>query len=203
MDRPRIVVLSDQALFRQGLEELLRSYGCTNVGCYASSEELLADARQHTPDLLFVDLDHECEDVRSLSQSLRRALPDTHIVVIGSALRQGATDAPLDGGLETPRADRAALIAALRTIGPHRPSLEVRRQRRIWSTITPRQRDVLRWLATGADNRSIGRKLRIGQRAVKAHVSALLDTFGFANRTQLALMADHAGLRPPRSRARA
>lgn len=49
----------------------------------------------------------------------------------------------------------------------------------------------------GLDNEAIARKLRIGVRAVKAHITNLLDHFQLANRTQLALLADHAGLRPP------
>jgi DNA-binding NarL/FixJ family response regulator len=54
----------------------------------------------------------------------------------------------------------------------------------------------MRWLAMGLDNAAIGEKLRIGERAVKAHISSLLALFSLTNRTQLALLADRAGLRP-------
>jgi DNA-binding NarL/FixJ family response regulator len=83
----------------------------------------------------------------------------------------------------------------------HAQSAEVLRQHRLWAAVTPRQRDVLRWLATGIDNQAIARKLRIGERSVKAHLSMLLENFGVSNRTQLALIANHAGLRPPRAAA--
>jgi DNA-binding NarL/FixJ family response regulator len=200
MSGTTIAILSDHALFREGVKELLGAHGLTQVNEYATSDLLLAAAHGHPPDFLFVDLDHEHEDVSSLARSLRRALRHTHIVVIGSALRQGASEGALDGELETPRANAEALIAAADLTAQRRPSPEVLRQLRIWSAITPRQRDVLRWLATGADNRTIGRKLRIGERAIKAHVSALLGIFGLTNRTELALVADHAGLRPPGAR---
>jgi hypothetical protein len=52
----------------------------------------------------------------------------------------------------------------------------------------------MRWLASGFDNQAIGRKLRIGERAVKAHVSTLLGTFDCRKRTQLALLGARAGL---------
>ena len=203
MRRPSIAILSDQTLFREGVKELLRAHGFTHLSDYATSGELIAAAHPHPPEFLFVDLDHEREDVMTLARSLRRSLLGTHIVVIGSALRQGATDEAVDGELETPRADRAALIAAAELMTRRRPSADVVRQTRLWSAVTPRQRDVLRWLATGADNQTIARRLRIGERAVKAHVSALLLLFGLRNRTQLALLGDHAGLRPPGARARA
>ena len=46
-----------------------------------------------------------------------------------------------------------------------------------------------------ARNRTIARGLGVGERAIKAHVSALLALFGLDNRTELALVASDAGLR--------
>jgi two-component system nitrate/nitrite response regulator NarL len=195
MLRRRIAILSDQTLFREGIEDLLRRRGFTNVSAFGSSAGLLEAARTHPPHLVFVDLDHEREDVMALVQRLRRALLDTQIVVIGSAMRQGVADGAVDGELETPAADAVLLAAAALGTLPRRRSPEAARQQRLWSTVTPRQRDVLRCMATGSDNRAIAARLRIGERAVKAHVSALLDHFNLHNRAQLALLADHAGLR--------
>jgi DNA-binding NarL/FixJ family response regulator len=198
--RSSIALLSDQTLFRQGLLELLHGRGFRRVRSFTSSAELTRAARTEPIDLVFVDLDHEREDTMTVVRSLRHDLLDAHIVVIGTALRQGAAASVPDGELETPLADAGALAAAAE-LRAQRSSPEVLRQHRLWSSITPRQRDVLRWMVTGADNRTIGRKLRVGERAVKAHVSSLLSAFGAANRTQLALLADRAGLRPP-ARAR-
>jgi len=61
--------------------------------------------------------------------------------------------------------------------------------------MTPRQCSVMRLLAIGRDNRTIARQLGVGERAIKAHVSALLSLFGLDNRTELALLASDAGLR--------
>ena len=63
--------------------------------------------------------------------------------------------------------------------------------------LTPRQRDVMDWLAVGADNLKIAAVLDIGERAVKAHITRLLQRFGVENRTELALVAWRAGFRPP------
>jgi DNA-binding NarL/FixJ family response regulator len=192
-----IAILSDQTLFREGLKELLQGNGFANLAEYASSDELLAQSRTRPPAVVLVDLDHEREDVTTLVRQLRRALERTQIVAIGSPLRQAPVDGVVDGEVETPWSNTAALVAATRLSPPRRSrSTEARRQRRVWAAITPRQREVLRWLATGADNRTIAARLRIGERAVKAHVSSLLGTFGLKNRVQLSLLADHAGFRP-------
>ncbi len=194
-----VAILSDQTLFRQGLKQLLQAHGFARVSEFASTHALLEAARARAPHVVVIDIDHEREDVLLILRSLRRALLDSQILVIGSALRQAAAEGcPVDAELETPAADAAALIAAAEAASWRRVrSTEALRLRRRWAAITPRQRDVLRWLSTGAGNQAIARKLRIGERAVKAHVSTLLETFGLENRAQLSLLADHAGLRPP------
>jgi DNA-binding NarL/FixJ family response regulator len=196
-DRRSIAILSDQTLFRQGLTELLRGHGFHRVAEFASSSALLAAARDCPPEVLLVDLDHEQEDTMMLVRALRHQLVGTHLVVIGSAQRQGAADGATDGEVETPHGDDRAVLAAVEASRARHPSAAVRRQHHLWKRITPRQRDVMRWLATGSDNRTIARKLRVGERAVKAHVSSLLALFEVDNRTRLALLADRAGLRPP------
>jgi DNA-binding NarL/FixJ family response regulator len=200
--KPSIAVLSDQTLFRNGLKALLEKAGVRHVSEYASAQELRGHVA-HPPDVLLVDLDHEQEDTLTMVRALRNALFDTHIVVIGSPLRQGAADAAFDAEVDTPNGDIAHVLRAAQAMTRPHPSVEARRQHRLWERITPRQRDVMRWLATGADNRSIARKLRIGERAVKAHVSMLLEAFDCDNRTQLALLAAQAGVRPPVSRTHA
>ena len=192
--KPLVAVLSDQVLFRRGVCGFLRAHKM-RVMEHATSGEV---RRGPAPDVLVVDLDHEHEDTMTLVRGLRRDLPGTRIVVIGSALRQGAVDASFDDELETPSADVPALLAAAQLPGRDmRRSAEGQRQFRVWEKVTPRQRDVLRWLSCGLDNASIARKLRITERTVKAHVSSLLVEFALDNRTELALLAANAGLRPP------
>ncbi len=192
-----IAIVSDATLFREGLHELLRSHGFHAVDEYESGAALIAAARPRRPRLVLVDLDHEREDVSTLMHHLRRSLVDTQIIVIGSPLRQAPIAAAADAQLETPECDTAALIAATHFVRSRSRSVQSERLCKNWQAITPRQREVLRWLSTGADNRTIARKLRIGERAAKLHVSSLLEAFGLANRAQLALLAYNAGFRPP------
>lgn len=55
--------------------------------------------------------------------------------------------------------------------------------------LTPRQREVLAYLAKGFTNAEIARRLEISAQTVRHHISAILDALNVSNRTQAALVA--------------
>lgn len=187
-------------MFRQVVAQRLADQGFAPVLQLQSRDKLVAAARRRRIDVAIIDVDHDSEDVLVLVRSLRTELPALHVIVLATPLRQ-TTDEVLV--LDVGGIDRAVavtgLVPGLRAPAPTTVA-EGSAPHRHWSRITERQREVMRWLAVGLDNAAIGGKLRIGERAVKAHVSSLLGLFGLANRTQLALLADRAGLRPPTRR---
>jgi len=67
----------------------------------------------------------------------------------------------------------------------------------LMSSLTVREREVLSYVAAGADNLKIASHLKISERTVKAHVSSLYKKLGPENRAQLALLARQLGIRPP------
>lgn len=190
--RPAIALVSDHVLFRHVLAQRLADEGRGTVFQLGTTDRLVATLEKRSIDIVIVD--HASSGVSDLVSELRRELPAVHVLVLATPLREAIDDTSvLDAGAIDRAATVAALVPALRV----EPAPE-RDPHRNWSRVTARQRDVMRWLATGLDNATIGQKLAIGERAVKAHVSSLLALFGLDNRTQLALLADRAGLRPPR-----
>jgi len=57
------------------------------------------------------------------------------------------------------------------------------------SSLTHRQRDVLRYLAKGYSNSLIAEALGIGEQTVKTHISGIFSKLGVSNRTQAVSMA--------------
>lgn len=60
--------------------------------------------------------------------------------------------------------------------------------------LTPRERDVLEELATGASNKSIARNLDISPATAKFHVSAVITKLGARNRTDAVAIGVRLGL---------
>jgi DNA-binding NarL/FixJ family response regulator len=61
------------------------------------------------------------------------------------------------------------------------------------TTLTRRERDVLRLLVEGDSNREIAERLGIREQTVKDHVSALLKKFDARSRVALAVAAVRRG----------
>jgi DNA-binding NarL/FixJ family response regulator len=62
--------------------------------------------------------------------------------------------------------------------------------------LSEREAEVLHWLASGASNREIGRRLYITENTVKRHVYNIFGKLNVRNRTQAALRAHTLGLKP-------
>jgi len=187
----RVALISEHVLFRQGLAQLLRGQRLDVI------ETVHPAALRTSVPTTVLDLDHATSDTHILLAQLS----DTTPIVLGTPPRlAAATDGVAHIELETPRTTSAAFIAAVLRHRAPQPSPELARAHTQWAPVTPRQREVLRWLAIGLDNRAIAVELHITARAVKAHVSALLAHFVLETRTDLALLAQLAGLRPATTR---
>jgi ATP/maltotriose-dependent transcriptional regulator MalT len=62
--------------------------------------------------------------------------------------------------------------------------------------LSQRELEVLHWLAAGASNREIGRRLYITESTVKRHVYNIFGKLSVRNRTQAALKATELGNLP-------
>jgi DNA-binding NarL/FixJ family response regulator len=93
------------------------------------------------------------------------------------------------------RGERLFPVQLLRNDFEHPPV--VNQASSVLLALTQREREVLAYVAGGADNLKIAAHLQIAERTVKSHVTQLYRKLGAENRTQLALRACHLGVRPP------
>jgi NarL family two-component system response regulator LiaR len=63
-----------------------------------------------------------------------------------------------------------------------------------FTNLTPRELDVLEWIANGLSNQEIAEQLVISEHTVKGHVSNILSELHLADRTQAAVYAWREGI---------
>jgi DNA-binding NtrC family response regulator len=115
--QPCCLVVEDQALISLALEDTLEDAGLAVAGPFASCQEALAWAQEHTPHIAIIDFQLKDGPCTKLAQELRgRGVP----VIIYSGYPHGATTPPELVGLlwlEKPTA-QSDLLAAMAQIAP-------------------------------------------------------------------------------------
>jgi DNA-binding CsgD family transcriptional regulator len=87
------------------------------------------------------------------------------------------------------------LQAALASLPKERTLSERQRQTEKFGGLTPREREVARFLSEGKSNREIAEALVLSERTVENHVGNILTKLGFDSRAQIAIWAVEKGLR--------
>jgi DNA-binding NarL/FixJ family response regulator len=213
----RVVVADDQALVRAGFRLILAHEPRLDVvGEAADGVEAVAAARELRPDVVLMDVRMPRMDGIEATARVRD-LPDPPAVVmlttfdvdeyVYRAVRAGACgfllkDAPQEQLVAAVRAAAVgmptvapAVIARMAAHFAARTTPESR-----WpalSTLTARETDVLRALASGASNAQIARELFLGESTVKSHVAHVLAKLGVDNRAQAVVVAYESGLVGP------
>lgn len=57
-----------------------------------------------------------------------------------------------------------------------------------WDKLTPREQQIVKLIATGANNEEIANQLYISTRTVKNHITNILSQLNLRNRTQIAIL---------------
>jgi DNA-binding NarL/FixJ family response regulator len=215
----RIGILEDQQLFLESMVALFERSGIEVVACSSRVEEFLARVREKAPDVALVDLRLEHLDSQEVSNGFRAVelLHDFHPQV--KPLVLSANRDPM----EVERCFRAGAVGYLckqnvgcedlleavervargeRLVPPElfsRPSAgaEANSARGALHRLTLREREVLGYIASGADNLKIAVCLGITERTVKAHITSIYRKLDVENRTQMAMLACQLGVERP------
>jgi DNA-binding NarL/FixJ family response regulator len=206
----RIALADDHQLFREGLRATLQDAGMTIVGEGADGSRALALARELAPDLLVLDLSMGSHSGIDALRDLAARHPEICVVVVTvSAARRDVLEA-LDAGargylLKDTPLDQLALGIRQAAEGQIVLSSFLSDALRIHAhagtlaedgrdVLTPRETEVLRLIAAGADNSAIGQALSISPHTVKQYVRNIFDKLGVRSRLQAAVHAVRVGL---------
>jgi DNA-binding NarL/FixJ family response regulator len=216
MSAVRVLIADDQALFREGLRTLLSTRPEIEVvGEAATGVEALAQVERLQPGVVLMDLRMPVMDGIVATTAIRDRWPSIPVLVLTTfdddaslfgALRAGAAGYLLkdvssdtlvaavtaaargEAFLQSTVTGRvvAAFARLMESGGPRAEALVM--------PLSPREREILALLGTGASNKEIADRLCLAEGTVKNHVTNILTKLDVRDRTQAALRARQLGV---------
>ncbi len=212
----RVVIADDQALFREGLRTLLSTRPDMEVvGEAATGDEAVSLVEALRPSVVLMDLRMPKLDGIQATARLRERCPDIPVLVLTTfdddanlfgALRAGAAGYLLkdvssetlvaaihaatrgESFLQSTVTGRvvAAFARLMESGGPKADALVM--------PLSPREREIVALLGSGASNKEIADRLNLAEGTVKNHVTNILTKLDVRDRTQAALRARQLGI---------
>ncbi|WP_414545713.1 response regulator [Nostoc sp. CCY0012] len=208
----KVLLVDDQNLIRQGLKALLELEPDLEIIGEAENGEQAVDlSTQLQPDVVLMDIRMPIMDGVAATRAIQKSCPEIKILVlttfdddeyVTAALKNGAMGYLLK---DTPSEELAVAIRAVykgyTQLGPGIIKKLVTQFSPVTPTqlhpvppslaeLTPREKEVLQLIATGANNKEIAQQLYISEGTVKNHVTNILNRLNLRDRTQAAIIAN-------------
>ncbi len=214
----RVLLIDDHTLFRSGVKALLsRNPEFEVVGEAADGLDGVKRAKALRPDVILLDLHMPGTSGKDALALLLEELPQATVLMLTvsedaedliGTLRAGAS------GYLLKNINTETLLESIRraaqgesVVSPQMTSKLVQglkapaRGEPIPAEkdkLSPREREILAFLAKGASNKEIARHLDLAESTVKIHVQHILRKLNLSSRVQAAVYAVEAGLVQPR-----
>lgn len=199
--QPSILIVDDHETFAQSLAAQIGQQGLAQAYVAVSVPAALAFLGRTTPDLVLVDitLQERLEGLAFIRQ-LRQQWPAVKAVCLtmhqSSLFCEQAYDAGAWGYL-CKTAPLAETFSGIRSaLAAENPLPAPMLQNNQKYHFTPREKEILAHLATGASNKELAKTLDMAEETAKVHMKTLLRKLGAQNRTQVAIFAYENGFWP-------
>ncbi|TAE58582.1 MAG: DNA-binding response regulator [Nostocales cyanobacterium] len=208
----KVLLVDDQNLIRQGLKALLELESDLEIVAEAENGEIAIElVAKLQPDVVLMDIRMPIMDGVATTKEISSRFPNTKVLVLTTFDNDEYVKAALNNGAmgyllkDTPSEELAAAIRAVdkgySQLGPgivnkllsQFPPTPANQTPSIppgLSELTPREKEVLQLIATGASNREIAQNLYISEGTVKNHVTNILNRLELRDRTQAAILAN-------------
>ncbi len=205
-ERPRVLLADDHTLILDGLTKLLDNQ-VELIGTVTNGLDLLAQAEALKPDVVLVDISMPGLNGLDAAKRMLQRLPQTKVIFVtmhnNDAYVQEALKAGASGYvLKSSAASELAL--AIKTVvnggvyiapnvqhaQPAEGGVAVRDE----IGLTPRQREVLRLIASGATAKEVATALNISVRTAEFHKVSIMQKLGIRTTAQLTRFAIEHGL---------
>ncbi|MFD9698381.1 response regulator transcription factor [Lentzea sp. NPDC059081] len=196
----RVVLAEDQAMVRGAFAQLLDLQPDVAVVATAGDgDEALAAVAEHRPDVLLTDIEMPGRTGLDVAQELSRRGDATRVLIITTFARSGYLRRAMESGVagyvlkDAPIAD---LVSALRRVHAGERVVAPELAMAAWDSadpLTPRERELLREVTTGASNADIAARLNLAEGTVRNYLSTAMAKLGAKNRSEAANTARDRG----------
>jgi DNA-binding NarL/FixJ family response regulator len=208
----KIIIVDDHVLFREGLAAIIRSETDIEIiGQAGSVQEAIELVKILKPDLVLMDFGLPDGTGADATRAILKEYPQCKIVFLTmseedehlfAAIRSGAK------GYLLKNMRPSKLISTLRSVQQGESALSRSMTLRLMEelarskassptadpTLTRREMEVLRELASGVSNQEIADHLFISENTVKYHVHSILEKLNLSDRRDAAIYAREHGL---------
>lgn len=210
-DKISIVLVDDQSLIRTGLRTLLELEPDLAIAAEAENgEQAIAvidslSEQRKLPSVVLMDIRMPIMDGVAATKVLSQKYPSLGILILTTFDRDTHVTEALKAGArgyilkDTPAEEVANAIRTVdRGYAQLSPGILEKLMPRIsepefippeFELLTPREKEVLKLLSQGANNREIAQSLFISEGTVKNHVTNILSRLNLRDRTQAALFS--------------
>lgn len=210
--KTRILIADDHAVVRRGLVMVLRlEPDFEIVGEAENGIEAVELAKTLHPDLVLLDFMMPEMDGAEAMAALRSATPNIRVLILsGVELDDRVLDLLAAGvdGYVMKDVEPEVLTQAIRTVARGEAYIHPTLARRVLERsaarrasppapqihLTPREQEVLRYMASPATYREIAEQLFVSEETIRSHAKHILSKLQQPNRAQAVLAAVRAGL---------
>jgi DNA-binding NarL/FixJ family response regulator len=208
----RALIVDDHPVTREGLRTALElsDNAVVVVGEAGSGEEAVEQARQLTPDVVFMDVRMPGMDGIEATRRIKDASPDTKVILITVDESRGAVSEAIQAGVSgylLKDATPDALVDAARNaiegnavIHPQLTKTFIEEARTASgdepksTPLSKREREILQKVADGSTTRQVAADLGISPHTVKTHLERIFEKLGANDRAQAVAIAIRTGI---------
>lgn len=213
-----VLLVDDHALVRETLANWLRAAGDVSVVAeVGSADEAVAEAIRHKPDVVVTDIDMPGLLVFDAIRTIKSRCPRTRVLVLSAFWHDRYIEEALSveaAGYVTKGEGPDVVTKAIRLAAGGGTYFSPEVQSRIIvdsdgvrlskpqattraSTLTPRELEVLRYIAKGLSKREIAEIMHLSVKTVDNHSTSLMNRLNIHDRVELARYAIREGLAEP------